>query len=86
MTPTHSDSSKRSHNSRSQLFSGKIIVASLGKDYQVYHIFLVILQKIFIRFMKTCHFTVQKSDRLREIRELNLFQKGVTPGDSPEIW
>ena len=36
--------------------------------------------------MKTHYLAVQISDRLREIWELTLFQKGVTPGDSPKIW
>ena len=47
---------------------------------------ILILQKIFIRLMKVHHLVVQISDRLREIWELTLFQKGVTPGDSPKIW
>ena len=36
--------------------------------------------------MKKHHFVVQKGDGLCEIWELTLFQKGVTPGDSPKIW
>ena len=36
--------------------------------------------------MKTYYLVVQKGDRLCEIWELTLFQKGVTPGDSSKIW
>ena len=36
--------------------------------------------------MKTHYLVVQKGDRLCEIWELTLFQKGVTPGDSLKIW
>lgn len=46
----------------------------------------VILQKIFLRLLKTHYFVVQKGDRLCEIWELTLFQKEVTPGDSYKIW
>ena len=36
--------------------------------------------------MKTHYLVVQMSGRLREIWELTLFKKGVTPGDSSKIW
>ena len=39
-----------------------------------------------MRLMKTHYLVVQINNRLREIWELTLFKKGVTPGDFSKIW